>query len=210
MDRPRRTATTEAWQRKVAAAFKTALRTHVLTIVPEIVSCQDRRSGLIEMLNAAPDVLKTTQIVRMSTSMEPRGHIDKETMQDLLRLLSHPECTVWGLNLGECICDQSAWVVFKEKLPSTLVGFVWINETGKDCGLDKETHKAWLSDATGILCGPKSILRYNRCKIPTALTALPRPWHNPKNPVLRQEVARKFLHNPTSESAYKEEASRIG
>ena len=48
---------------------------------------------------------------------------------------------VWGINMGGSMLESS-WIKFASSLAFTTIGFVWINERGKDIGASADTRVA--------------------------------------------------------------------
>jgi hypothetical protein len=163
----------------------------VLTITPAMTSTQLRRAYLLSHLR-----LGNTEIVRISTPLDASfSEYDMTTWMDMLTC-SH----VWGLNMGEFKASDAAWRIFADKLQTTLIGFVWINERGKDIGASNRTHE-WLLGTSdfaqnGVLRGKHSVLARNRLKYASWTLKETRPWFDSSNPTLRADISRKFLFNP--------------
>ena len=132
--------------------------------------------------------------MRMST---PLGVSFSETEMLVFMELVR-DSRIWGLNMGEFQATDAAWRVFGEALRDTFVGFMWINERGKDIGGSKDVHDWLLGTGAhadrGVLRGKNSVLAANRRKaVPWSFR---QPWFNASNPTLKADMSRKFLFNP--------------
>ena len=147
--------------------------------------------------------LQNVQILRLQTPLAVP--FSQEEMCKLMQSLQNSR--VWGLNMGEFCATTSAWRVFADKLQDTTVGFVWINELGKDIGTTSDVHK-WLLGIdeyrdNGVLRGRNSPLWSNRMKRPDWYKGgLIRPWYDSSNPALDSPYAKKFLFNPHNSSHF--------
>ena len=169
-----------------------------------LTSSPERRDYLLRNLQ-----LGSTELLRLKTSLG--GELSKFTEQDMDALVDLLVASrVWGLNLGEFRATDAAWTTFANRLDETLVGFVWINEKGKDAGASPDVHD-WLLGIrahanNGVLRGKNSPLARNRRKKTTWYTCPANnsahgglaPWRDGCNPVVQSELARKFLYNPSS------------
>ena len=163
------------------------LRPNVVTIPQIVTATQVRRDYLLSRLR-----LGNTEIVRIST---PIGvFFSKRDMETLMSLFI--DSSVWGVNMGEFHASEAAWCFFGQNIFRTSIGFVWINERGKDIGASVDVHE-WLLGlgayaSCGILRGKSSPLALNRKKEVRGK----RPWFDSGNPTLHDALAKKFLFNP--------------
>lgn len=133
------------------------------------------------------------QILRTKTSMD-RG-MDRRLVDQLLVKMTAAH--TWGWNAGETVMTQCAWELFANWLPTSVLGFVWINELGKNCGASPDFHARLRSATGGLLVGKGSRLRANRSKaIPREVFGHPQPWRDPDNPIRHDPICTKFLWNP--------------
>lgn len=161
----------------------------VLIIPSYAMSTALKRMYVLDNIN-----LGYTEIFRLTTPLGIR--FSSEEMYKLMDLLK--KSNVWGINMGEFHATDEAWCVFGNQLKDTLIGFAWINESGKDIGASTHTHQ-WLLGIgpfrqNGVLRGPDSPLSVNRLKVPHSTSI--RPWYDSKNPTLKSPLSRKFLFNP--------------
>lgn len=173
----------------VAMNDKDPSKPNILIITSEMTATSSKRKYLLEHLRVG-----CTEIMRIST---PIGVMfNEEDMTLFLRVLRGSR--IWGLNMGEFQATDSAWRIFGETLSSTWIGFVWINERGKDIGSTKDVQD-WLLGTggyaeKGVLRGKNSALAKNRTKnVPWSLS---KPWFDASNPTMKAELSRKFLFNP--------------
>ena len=164
-------------------------RPNILIISQEMTASIARRDYLLKNLR-----LGGTEIVRISTP------IDSEFSEYEMRLFMNliESSHVWGLNMGEFRASDSAWKVFASLLSKTIVGFVWINERGKDIGANRDVHD-WLLGIgahvdRGILRGKNSVLAENRKK--KVLWSSKQPWYDASSFTMKSFLSRKFLFNP--------------
>ena len=169
-------------------------RPNILIISQDMTASAVRRSYLLKNLN-----LGGTEILRISTP------IDSEFSEsEMILFMSLIESShVWGLNMGEFRASNSAWKVFASLLSKTFVGFVWINERGKDIGANRDIHD-WLLGIgvytdKGILRGKNSVLAENRKKI----VASKQPWYDASSSTMKSLLSRKFLFNPHNSKYFK-------
>lgn len=132
----------EAIHRRVQANDSDDTLPDVLYIPEGATSTPSRIDHLVDHVQ-----LGGTQILRIQT---PIGVSLSATQMHRLMTALHTPSTVWGLNMGELSASDDAWVVFAEELPRTSVGFVWVNECGKDIGASAATHR-WLL-GIGVWC----------------------------------------------------------
>jgi len=131
-------------------------------------------------------------------------------MNKLMDLLANSH--VWGLNIGEFRATDEAWRIFARRLPDTWIGFVWINENGKNIGASRDVHHWLLGIGTyktgGVLRGKGSPLSKNRRKNPSWYWSAKHgdiaPWWDGENPVFDHLMASKFLWNPMSSKHFLE------
>lgn len=165
------------------------LKPKILTIDAEMTATSSKRCHVLDNVRFGG-----TEILRIST---PLGVSFSETEMVVFMELVRGS-RIWGLNMGEFQATDAAWRVFGEALRDTFVGFVWINERGKDIGASKDVHD-WLLGTgkhadRGVLRGKNSVLAANRRK---AVQWSPRqPWFDASNPTMKAELSRKFLFNP--------------
>lgn len=203
----KRRGLSDEWHRRVRDLYRDAERTMVLTIPSVVLSSPARRAEFFREFVSRVSQLRP-QIIRMSTTLEHSGAIDREDMEHFVEaLLVEGDSSVWGLNMGECICTPDAWALLEWSLPHTYVGFMWINERGKFCGLSDQDHRRWLQRDGSLLCGKGSVLAKNRLKDMRRDTTM-RPYEDPSNPVFREAVSAKFLFNPMSRRAFQLNATR--
>lgn len=144
-----------------------------------------------------------TEILRIQTPVGIK--FSESDMRRLMMLLraSH----VWGVNAGEFQASATAWRLFADELSSTTIGFVWVNEFGKDIGASRDMH-AWLLGIAqfrnrGVLRGRCSPLAENRRKMPSWSARAVQPWYDGENRATHGPLARKFLFNPQSSQFYR-------
>ena len=179
------------------------IRPNTLIITSEMTSSAFARKYLLSHLRVG-----NTEIVRISTPMDEE--LSEDDMNRFMQIIVSSR--VWGLNMGEFKASERAWSCFASLLPQTLVGFVWINERGKDIGGGNGHVHDWLLGVSqyagrGILRGKNSILSKNRMKF-APWDALRRPWFDGSNPTLKTELSKKFLFNPCNSIHFQKQSNK--
>ena len=169
-------------------------------------SSPERREYLLARLQ-----LGGTELLRLKTTTAgDQGRFGEADMNKLMDLLANSH--VWGLNIGEFRATDEAWRIFARRLPDTWIGFVWINENGKNIGASRDVHHWLLGIGTyktgGVLRGKGSPLSKNRRKNPSWYWSAKHgdiaPWWDGENPVFDHLMASKFLWNPMSSKHFLE------